>query len=234
MVGLELALRPGKEGASIVEYKRTKNAAINTKGDKEDTREQGHQNGNEGHRDSSASSDATVRPEEDIQPHKSIFTFENVNYTVPVKGGSRQLLTNCRGMVKPGRMVALMGASGAGESLHVRDALPVLTRLVKVKRLYCPLFANDWVLLKETSSSTASPCRPLSSEWSVSPNRPTSTTNGPRSERLSDSALSYVNRRQSAEKTSTNTSRLSLTCSSCATTQRRGSVSVCPGLLKDD
>ncbi|KAJ9114521.1 hypothetical protein QFC20_001394 [Naganishia adeliensis] len=117
MVGLELALQPGKDRASIVEYKRTKNAAINTKGDKEDTREQGHQNSNEGERhDSSASSDATVRPEEDIQPHKSIFTFENVNYTVPVKGGSRQLLTNCRGMVKPGRMVALMGASGAGKT----------------------------------------------------------------------------------------------------------------------
>jgi ATP-binding cassette subfamily G (WHITE) protein 2 (SNQ2) len=119
MIGLELALRPGQEGASIVEYKRTKNAAINKKGDKEDTREQGHQNGNEDHRDSSASSDATVRPEEDIQPHKSIFTFENVNYTVPVKGGSRQLLTNCRGMVKPGRMVALMGASGAGMLDHI-------------------------------------------------------------------------------------------------------------------
>lgn len=115
MIGLELALRPGKEGASIVEYKRTKNAAINQKGDKEDTRQQGHQNAEEG-RHNSGSSDGTVRPEEDIQPHKSIFTFENVNYTVPVKGGSRQLLTNCRGMVKPGRMVALMGASGAGKT----------------------------------------------------------------------------------------------------------------------
>lgn len=122
MVGLELTLRPGKDRTSIVEYKRTKNAAINTKGDKEDTREQGHQNSNEGERhDSSASSDATVRPEEDIQPHKSIFTFENVNYTVPVKGGSRQLLTNCRGMVKPGRMVALMGASGAGALNLIQD-----------------------------------------------------------------------------------------------------------------
>lgn len=119
MVGLELALRPGQEGASIVEYKRTKNAANSTRGDNQETRDHRHQNGNNGKRqDSSALSDATVRPEEDIQPHKSIFTFQNVNYTVPVKGGSRQLLTNCRGMVKPGRMVALMGASGAGACIY--------------------------------------------------------------------------------------------------------------------
>lgn len=115
MIGLELALRPGKEGASIVEYKRTKNASIKQEGDKGEHREQGHQDAEEGGHHS-GSSDATVGPEEDIQPHKSIFTFENVNYTVPVKGGSRQLLTNCRGMVKPGRMVALMGASGAGKT----------------------------------------------------------------------------------------------------------------------
>ncbi|KAJ9119249.1 hypothetical protein QFC22_003741 [Naganishia vaughanmartiniae] len=111
MIGLELALRPGAEGASIVEYKRTKNAAISN------TRKQGRQNGQEGqHHDSSASSDGTVRPEDDIQAHKSVFTFENVNYTVPVKGGTRQLLTNCKGIIRPGRMVALMGASGAGKT----------------------------------------------------------------------------------------------------------------------
>ncbi|KAJ9102841.1 hypothetical protein QFC19_004569 [Naganishia cerealis] len=116
MIGLELALRPGKEGASIVEYKRTKKTATNTKGDKEDTHEQGHHNGQEGQRHDSGSSEGTMRPEDDIQPHRSIFTFENVNYTVPVKGGTRQLLTNCKGIVKPGRMVALMGASGAGKT----------------------------------------------------------------------------------------------------------------------
>ncbi|KAJ2176310.1 ATP-binding cassette transporter snq2, partial [Coemansia sp. RSA 532] len=39
-----------------------------------------------------------------------------LNYTVPVKGGSRQLLDNVAGFIKPGQMTALMGSSGAGKT----------------------------------------------------------------------------------------------------------------------
>lgn len=42
------------------------------------------------------------------------FTWENVNYHVPVPGGVRRLLHDVYGYVKPGTMTALMGASGAG------------------------------------------------------------------------------------------------------------------------
>ena len=44
------------------------------------------------------------------------FTWENLNYHVPVKGGQRQLLTDVYGYVKPGSLTALMGASGAGKT----------------------------------------------------------------------------------------------------------------------
>ncbi|KAJ3022526.1 hypothetical protein HKX48_005943 [Thoreauomyces humboldtii] len=44
------------------------------------------------------------------------FTWQDVNYTVPVKGGSRQLLTSVEGWIKPGEMTALMGSSGAGKT----------------------------------------------------------------------------------------------------------------------
>lgn len=47
---------------------------------------------------------------------ESVFTWENVNYTVPYHGGERQLLNNVAGYAKPGIMIALMGASGAGKS----------------------------------------------------------------------------------------------------------------------
>ncbi|KAJ1936557.1 ATP-binding cassette transporter snq2, partial [Linderina macrospora] len=50
------------------------------------------------------------------------FTWKNVNYTVPVKGGERQLLDDISGYVKPGTMTALMGSSGAGKTTLL-DAL---------------------------------------------------------------------------------------------------------------
>ncbi|KAK8120926.1 ATPase [Apiospora kogelbergensis] len=46
----------------------------------------------------------------------SIFTWRDVEYTVPYMGGERKLLNNVNGYAKPGVMVALMGASGAGKT----------------------------------------------------------------------------------------------------------------------
>lgn len=44
------------------------------------------------------------------------FTWEDVNYTVPVFGSHVRLLKNVHGYVKPGTMTALMGSSGAGKT----------------------------------------------------------------------------------------------------------------------
>jgi ATP-binding cassette, subfamily G (WHITE), member 2, SNQ2 len=46
----------------------------------------------------------------------SIFTFKNVEYTVPTPAGPKKLLNNIQGYAKPGVLVALMGASGAGKT----------------------------------------------------------------------------------------------------------------------
>lgn len=45
-----------------------------------------------------------------------MFTWSNVNYTVPYGNGERKLLNNVNGYAKPGIMIALMGASGAGKT----------------------------------------------------------------------------------------------------------------------
>ncbi|KAJ1723938.1 ATP-binding cassette transporter snq2 [Coemansia erecta] len=50
------------------------------------------------------------------------YTWTGVNYTVPVKGGERQLLHGVSGYIKPGTMTALMGSSGAGKTTLL-DAL---------------------------------------------------------------------------------------------------------------
>lgn len=51
-----------------------------------------------------------------ISKSDSIFTWRNVEYTVPYLGGQRKLLNNVNGYAKPGVMVALVGASGAGKT----------------------------------------------------------------------------------------------------------------------
>ncbi|KAK6340578.1 hypothetical protein TWF696_008905 [Orbilia brochopaga] len=44
--------------------------------------------------------------------HPSVFTFKNINYSI----NDKQLLHNVEGIVKPGVLLALMGASGAGKT----------------------------------------------------------------------------------------------------------------------
>lgn len=53
---------------------------------------------------------------ESISKSESIFTWQNVEYTVPYQGGERKLLNGVSGYAKPGLMVALVGASGAGKT----------------------------------------------------------------------------------------------------------------------
>jgi ATP-binding cassette subfamily G (WHITE) protein 2 (PDR) len=67
-----------------------------------------------------------------IPPQKDIFTWKNVTYNIPVKNGTRMLLDNITGWVKPGELTALMGVSGAGKTtlldcLALRVSIGVVT-----------------------------------------------------------------------------------------------------------
>lgn len=53
---------------------------------------------------------------EQLSKSDSIFTWRDVEYTVPYLGGERKLLNKVNGYAKPGVMVALVGASGAGKT----------------------------------------------------------------------------------------------------------------------
>lgn len=47
---------------------------------------------------------------------KSVLTWENLVYEVPIPSGQLRLLNEITGYVKPGQLTALMGASGAGKT----------------------------------------------------------------------------------------------------------------------
>lgn len=66
------------------------------------------------------------------QPRRDIFSWQHVDYTIPLGGGYRQLLCDVQGYVKPGTMTALMGESGAGKTtllnvLSQRISMGVIT-----------------------------------------------------------------------------------------------------------
>ncbi|KAI1422119.1 putative ABC multidrug transporter [Xylaria sp. FL1777] len=52
----------------------------------------------------------------------TVFTFRDINYFVHTGGSEKQLLRNVSGFVTPGKLVALMGSSGAGKTT-LMDAL---------------------------------------------------------------------------------------------------------------
>lgn len=66
--------------------------------------------------DSKATPEEQNEALEQLTKSDSIFTWRDVEYTVPYLGGQRKLLNKVSGYAKPGIMVALMGASGAGKS----------------------------------------------------------------------------------------------------------------------
>ncbi|RYP81363.1 hypothetical protein DL769_002009 [Monosporascus sp. CRB-8-3] len=53
---------------------------------------------------------------DNVAKNETIFTFKDVNYTIPFQGGERRLLQNVQGYVRPVKLTALMGDSGSGKT----------------------------------------------------------------------------------------------------------------------
>lgn len=73
-----------------------------------------------------------------IPAQHDIFTWRNVCYDIPIKGGERRLLDNVSGWVKPGTLTALMGVSGAGKT----TLLDVLAKRVSIGVVTGDMFVN--------------------------------------------------------------------------------------------
>ncbi|GAM89927.1 hypothetical protein ANO11243_079670 [Dothideomycetidae sp. 11243] len=101
-----------KSGGGALVFKRTKKAKAAVKADAVVDEESVAPN--------TAVTEAADEPEKDtldsLSKSRSIFTWQDVEYTVPYGNGERKLLNKVSGYAKPGVMVALVGASGAGKT----------------------------------------------------------------------------------------------------------------------
>ncbi|KAJ6127139.1 CDR ABC transporter [Penicillium sp. IBT 18751x] len=115
MLGMEIQ-KPNKGGSSVTVFKRgeapkaVEDAIENTRPsvDEESTAKNGTT--------PEMQDEEANEKVQDIAKNTSIFTWQNVNYTIPYQGGQLKLLQDVHGYVKPGRLTALMGASGAGKT----------------------------------------------------------------------------------------------------------------------
>ena len=105
-------------GGGALEYKRSKAAKHKVKPAEAPTDIEKGSNGRHPSNTSTATPGSTADGEalQKISGSESIFTWQNLEYTVPYRGGERKLLNNVIGYVKPGLMVTLVGVFGAGKT----------------------------------------------------------------------------------------------------------------------
>ena len=117
ILAAELLYFGGGGGGALV-FKRSKAAKAITAQSQQSNDEEKTQNGD----DNAALARGELKSAKDEEPTEQlsssdrIFTWSNVEYTVPYGNGTRKLLNNVSGYAKPGVMIALMGASGAGKT----------------------------------------------------------------------------------------------------------------------
>ena len=120
MIGMEIQ-KPNAGGGAVTIFKRGQAPKsveqAMEKGDiPEDEEKKVAAAGDENLIEQDSTSSDSLQVVKGIARNESVFTYTNVNYTIPVDKGERKLLSDVQGFVRPGKLTALMGASGAGKT----------------------------------------------------------------------------------------------------------------------
>ncbi|PWY65417.1 hypothetical protein BO83DRAFT_410850 [Aspergillus eucalypticola CBS 122712] len=89
-----------------------------------------------------------VQPTNDtihLPEQTDVFSWKGLNYDIPVKEGTRRLLDNVNGWIKPGTLTALMGVSGAGKT----TLLDVLAQRVSIGVVTGDVLVNGQPLMPD-------------------------------------------------------------------------------------
>lgn len=118
-LGMELQ-KPNVGGGSVTIFKRGQapksvERAMN-KGVLPEDEEKANNGDNEKITEEDSTSSESDQAIKGVAKNESIFTYQNVNYTIPYEKGHKTLLNDVQGFVRPGKLTALMGASGAGKT----------------------------------------------------------------------------------------------------------------------
>ena len=119
MVGME-RMKPNAGGAAVTMFKRGQvpkriEQTIETGGREKKDEESGPTT-HVAEKTITESGESSERDDEkamaNVAKNETVFTFRNINYEIPYEKGTRQLLNDVQGFVRPGKLTALMGASG--------------------------------------------------------------------------------------------------------------------------
>ncbi|ERF76616.1 hypothetical protein EPUS_04436 [Endocarpon pusillum Z07020] len=123
MVGMEIA-EPNAGGGTVTVFKRGQvpkkveesidSGGRDAKDEESGTKSRSIEKGTESDSGDTDLTRQTTRGQ--VAKNETIFTWQDVNYTIPFEGRERKLLQDVQGYVRPGRLTALMGASGAGKT----------------------------------------------------------------------------------------------------------------------
>jgi len=119
MFGMEI-MKPNAGGGAITVFKRGQvpkkvEDTITTGGHAKGDEETGHLQ-MENHIEPANEKQDSNAEMDKVAKNETIYSFRDINYTIPYEGGERKLLADVQGYVRPGKLTALMGASGAGKT----------------------------------------------------------------------------------------------------------------------